>query len=101
MDLSEISISPQLMAMSDADAGLMALNDIVPTTSHDSETSLLAKSPKQCFFLGNEKALQPRSASRSRQGVNGTSRAQRITPAIMNAMAISYQSHFEAFCKGM
>lgn len=31
---------------------------------------------------------------------SGSSRAKRVTPAVMNAMAFSYQIHFEAFCKG-
>jgi hypothetical protein len=81
--------SPLLNGSNGSDSFSTDSIDVLSPAS-DSNTGIVVKIDKQRLSKGSAAA----------KGNITPGRAQRLTPAIMNAMALSYQTHFEDFCKG-
>ena len=91
MDLtSPIIVSPQLNGsrLSESFSDDSSTEELPPTS--DSNTGIVVTIDKKRLSKGS---------APSKNNIT-PSCAQRLTPAIMNAMALSYQTHFDAFCKG-
>jgi hypothetical protein len=96
MDLIEVAVSPEFMASPDSNINVMPINDHVSIQLNDGDYPLTANSID--IFIASSAGKKSQLEETNYQK-SGQVRAKRISPAVMNAMAFSYQTHFKAFCK--
>jgi len=96
MDLTGAIISHRLNGSPDSYA--MPGYDPIPINFNGGDM-ITASDVKSSSTSSAEKSPASMEASAVKKTTT-PARAQRVTPALMNAMALSYQTHFEAFCKG-
>ena len=102
MDSISSITSSLLTGSSDDNIARIGLNDFVPIDISGGEPPLsVVKSPGSPLIAGSaEKCPKPDTASVNKSSGKDSKRPQRVTPALMNAMALYYQTYFEGFCKG-